>query len=127
MSCERVDLDADVTLTFRGCKDHGHFELVRGAFHSGGVDPFDLIDGVLTVVVETLTHVVSQYEPIQEMIGYKSGWAWSDEGVVEELPDRAKRRIVKALAQQMLLRHVAGGDYMKDLESAALELPFISD
>ncbi len=124
--CKMIELDAEVNMKFRGCAEHGHFDMIAGSLNSGGVAPYDVVDGVLTILVSTLSYVTADYPPIKKMLEYEGRWAWSGEGdAPEQLPDRAKKRIVRVLAQQLLLSHVAEGDYWSDMASAALDLPFL--
>lgn len=119
--CEQITVSAEIALSFRGCKEHGDFDLVSGMLSTGGMDRFSVIDGALSVIQETITHMISHHPSTQSALNFEHEWIWSN--TPEQLPDRAKQRVIRLMAHSLLVRRVAGQGYMKDMQSAALEVP----
>lgn len=123
--CEKVEVTASIIMTFEGCREHGHIEPTSGYLEAPGVPIPSVIDSALMVIVETIAGELVKTPHVQNLIGFKHDWSWA-EGE-EELPDRAKRRIVRLVAQQMLLEKVANAEYIRDVSMASLTLPMNTD
>lgn len=119
--CERIERKVSLTLEYVGCAEHGHMEASDATLSSGGIDPFQVADDALSVLEESVAFRLMEEQAITNLLSYQYEWAWSSE--VEELPDRAKKRVAKLLAQQFLLSRVAGRGYQRNTRSELLRFP----
>lgn len=119
--CEKVEITASIITTFNGCRNHGHFTPSSGYLEAPGVPIPMVIDAALMVIVETVSAEVVKVGKVQSLLSYEAEWEWASGR--EQLPDRAKRRLVRLMAKQLLLEKVASGDFIRDVSMASLNLP----
>lgn len=116
MTCEKEDREAEVSMTFSVCVEHGEAKLSSGSITSGGVALEHLIPGMLATVEETIIAHIRQSDALNDFMTTNYG----GKGVLREA---AQRQLAGVFAHQAMLAMVAERAWPIGNASALLTIP----
>lgn len=65
MTCEMDEASAVISLSFNTCRDHGLTRFVGGTIEANGVNPLDLIEGMLAYSEYIIKNAAAEKEEIR--------------------------------------------------------------